>query len=549
MSAEAFPARLTDWASRDASRRSRDQAARAGASDAGLLRLGVFVPVRRLGRLRQPLALYFVLAALAPLSFWLWHVPGVANQMLLIADLAACGYGAARAVQHGLRPMLLIWCLFNYAWLGVGPIYQLSHDVMAWGDVPSFQAPDRVSYALVLDLAAMLAVLLGSFGKPHARAVREVSVRPRAPFLLAGACVVLTPYAMAVNGGLAGLFSSREARGALLAQSGVAVSLNGGVTVALASILPASLAAASAHLFLARLRERPLSEAPASVVHGFLLALGLCFLFANPLTNTRFLSVSVFGSLLFAALRPRRTRAGLLLTAIGLIGLLGLYPLANTFRSSTGTYKTGLAAFGGDDFDGFQQVVNSVTYVKDTGLHLGQHVISALFYFVPRSMWSGKATPAAIEVAQHRGYAFTNLSLPVNAELYVEFGLVGMIVCFFLLGRLWRRLDAEWLSGSGRPLLLVPFLAVAQFGIIRGPLGSLAPVWITTSVLLLLGTKSTAPMAESSLRNKICSQAGRRAEIVVGEASVSSRGSGGVAGAASAGGGDPGSGPGAGRAR
>jgi hypothetical protein len=123
-----------------------------------------------------------------------------------------------------------------------------------------------------------------------------------------------------------------------------------------------------------------------------------------------------------------------------------------------------------------------------------------------------------------------------------------MIVCFFLVGRLWRRLDADWLSGDGRPLILVPFLAVAQFGIIRGPMGSLAPIWITTSVLLLLGTKSTAPIAESSLRNNICSQAGRRAEIMVGGGSSSSRSSGGVAGAASAGGGDPGSGPGAGRA-
>src|SRR6185437_15684222 len=107
--------------------------------------------------------------------------------LLLTADLAACGYGAAHAVRHGLRPMLLIWCLFNFAWLGVGPVYQLSHDVMAWGDVPSFQAPGQVSYALVLDLVAMLAVLLGSLGKPRPFAVRQVSVRPKAPFLLAGA--------------------------------------------------------------------------------------------------------------------------------------------------------------------------------------------------------------------------------------------------------------------------------------------------------------------------------------------------------------------------
>lgn len=511
MSTEAFRAGATPWPRRGSSQQVGPRVGDRPTDrrDSRPIRLSVLVPVRHRGRLRQPLPVYFVIGALVPLSVWLWRVPGIANTLLLIADATACAYGAARAVRPGLQPMLLVWCLFNFAWLCVGPTYQLSHGVMAWGDVPAFLAPGQVTYALALDLLAMLAVLLGSLGAARVRAPRQVTVRAHVPAILAGACLALTPYALVVNGGLTGLFSSREARGALLAQSGVAVGLNGGVSVALASILPASLAAASAHLFLARLRERPLSAAPAPAVHGFLLALALCFLYANPFTNTRFLSVSVFGSLLFSAVRPRRLRAGLVITAAGLIGLLGVYPLANTFRSSTGTYQTGMAAFGGDDFDGFQQVVNSVAYVKDTGLHLGQHVISALFYFVPRSVWTGKASPAGIDVAQHRGYAFTNLSLPIHAELYIEFGLAGMIICCFLLGRLWRRLDADWLSGRGRALLIVPYVALAQFGIIRGPLGSLAPIWITTSALLLLGTKSTR------LPDDAIIQAGKRAEKLV----------------------------------
>ena len=43
-------------------------------------------------------------------------------------------------------------------------------------------------------------------------------------------------------------------------------------------------------------------------------------------------------------------------------------------------------------------------------------------------------------------------------------------------GRLWRRLDDDWREGFGRPgARLVPYLAIAQVGLLRGPLGSVLP--------------------------------------------------------------------------
>jgi hypothetical protein len=40
-------------------------------------------------------------------------------------------------------------------------------------------------------------------------------------------------------------------------------------------------------------------------------------------------------------------------------------------------------------------------------------------------VWPGKAVPASIPVTEDQGYTFTNLSLPLPGELYLEFGVFG----------------------------------------------------------------------------------------------------------------------------
>ena len=139
------------------------------------------------------------------------------------------------------------------------------------------------------------------------------------------------------------------------------------------------------------------------------------------------------------------------------------------------------------DFDGFQQVANSVLYVREIGHSLGHYTVSAFAYFIPRSWWEGKATPASLDVAGNRGYAFTNLSLPLHAELYIEFGLIGMAICMVAFGWLCASSDSSWLLGSASRLgLLAPVLSMAMLGILRGPLGSLAPVYLTALGLTFL---------------------------------------------------------------
>ena len=107
---------------------------------------------------------------------------------------------------------------------------------------------------------------------------------------------------------------------------------------------------------------------------------------------------------------------------------------------------------------------------------------------MPRSIWESKARPASIGVAEHRGYEFTNLSLPFHSEMNMEFGVIGMVLVMLLLGYFLGRIDQSWqVAPLSRAALMAPYISMAMLGVIRGPLGANVPVWLTVVGLLYLG--------------------------------------------------------------
>lgn len=430
---------------------------------------------------------------------WLAEVDDRFQAILIGIQILACSIGIVSSYATGLRPVRMVFFVFLFAWLGIGPLYQLSHHQLAWGDSGLLRRTGAVDGALGLTLTA---TLIASVAMWHAGRTRPVSpagdgtaVTPRrwAPWTFLGLLLALTPYVIATNGGLSSLFSSRQSRVSDLSAAGVTLQQSGGTQVAVAVILPAALAVATTHLFLLRIRT---SRSGPVMGTALLDALGLAgglvgmVLFTNPLSNTRFISIAAFGSVALALIGPRSPRAGRWFALMLAVATLGIYPLSNALASDSGQAagQPVLAVFAGKDFDGFQQTINSIAYVHDHGYSLGRYTISAVLFFVPRSMWSWKATPSAIDVAANRGYWFTNLSMPVHSEMYLEFGVVGVVVFAAAVGHAWSRIDDAWLHRPGsRSAWLVPYLSLAELGIIRGPLGSLAPVWLTVLILLAVG--------------------------------------------------------------
>jgi hypothetical protein len=451
---------------------------------------------------------------------WLWMFDNLLQATIITAQLLLCACGIVSSYVTGLRPMRMVFFIFTMSWLGVGPLYQISHRSLAWNDSGLLNDTERVTAALALTLLATtttaLAMGLGGRRRSHRAADAEPApasvVRPRSwtPWAYLGLLGVLTPYVVLTNGGVGTFFSSRADRVEDLTQAGVTLQDSGGLQVAIASIFPAALAVVAAHLFILRIRtaraEGGWLHATLADALGLVAAFGAVVLYANPISNTRFLSLAAFGSIALAMVRPRSRTAGRGLTLGLLVATLGVYPLSNALASDTGTQLGGssspLTVFASKDFDGFQQVINTFIYVDDHGHSLGSYISSALFFFVPRSLWTAKATPASIDVAANRDYWFTNLSLPVHAEFYLEFGILGMLLLTFAMGWLWSRIDDAWLHHPGSMgAWLAPFLSLAQLGLIRGPLGSLSPIWLTVTVLLLVGVTRRSTAAAGARRD------------------------------------------------
>ncbi|MGR6967089.1 hypothetical protein ACU610_21760 [Geodermatophilus sp. URMC 61] len=433
--------------------------------------------------------------------------------------------GIARAAYPALRPVALVTFVFNFSWLGVAPTYQLATGTAAWRDSAVLLSSSTTS-ALLLVVLATATLYVGFFrpnpSRPQVRALQTTAIVPRRAICLGYvlACCALAPKAIAAAGGLAAMFSTRADRSEAFATRGISLQEAGGLQLALVGILPGALATAGAFLVLIRVmrqydqgRWTGIKTADAILL---LAAFLLVVVFANPFVNTRALSAAAIGSLALLITRPRSSPAGIATALLLLTATLVAYPAANAFRGTEQAEGSqGFEFLASPDFDGFQQTINAIDFVDDLGHSFGTYGLSGALYFVPRAIWPDKERPASIDVATHRGYVFTNLSLPVQAEIYVDFGAAGMTVAMFLLATAGRRCDLDWASGSpSRMALLAPYASLACLSIIRGPIGANGPVYLTNlgliAIGLLLAYKTTVNTSITKTANQHVAQRGHK---------------------------------------
>lgn len=446
----------------------------------------------------NPWALPLVLLGAAVVALLLRELSDPAALALAGLSAVIALSGAIQSAAHGLRPAAAAFYVFWFAWLGVGPIAQLTLGRVAWNDTRALADPAAVRLALVLTALAIAFFAIGDLAtrawarrpRPEARA----SIRPIVHGIVVAALVVVGVNAVDVLG-FDSLFASRNERGDALDAAGASLSDAGGAVYALYTVLPSGLAIAATLLGVYRLQLAWRGAARIRVIDLGLLLAGIAgiALFANPFSQTRFIALLALGSLVLAAMRPRSPRAGFAFLAVGIAATLLVYPLANVFRRGTLSLG-GITAntFVSPDFDGFQQVVNTLSYVQTHGYAAGRHLLSAVLFFVPRSVWPDKATIASADVATHAGYSFTNLSLPIHAELYLQFGVVGLVVGMLLLGILASRVDSAWLLAPlSKWAMLAPLVSMAMFGILRGPLGAQVPAYLPAILILLVAVRSS----------------------------------------------------------
>jgi hypothetical protein len=220
----------------------------------------------------------------------------------------------------------------------------------------------------------------------------------------------------------------------------------------------------------------------------FLLLLNLAV--NNPISLSRFYLGTIVFSLVAISLGWNRRRS-MGMWVVGLLfALVVVFPYSDLFREQNQnlTFEpitTQLAANG--DYDAFQQIANTVVFVSSDGVTYGRQALGALFFWVPRAVWSVKPVGSGQLVAEHIGYTFTNLSSPLWAEAYINAGLVGVVLILFLFGVVTSYLQQGFIASTKeRGLLffagLVPILAGFQIYFLRGDLqngiATLAPLLV-----------------------------------------------------------------------
>jgi hypothetical protein len=413
----------------------------------------------------------FVACMIFPLHVWtLPYCMAVFNTALCVQQLTH-----SALEQHGGPASITFWS-FSLSWFCVGSLAQLSLHTLPWPDYGTdhwaFQAEALATFAFVGYAIGHRLAGTRSSAVLKILPVQRVMFRLRT---LAICSILLLPAVLAASGGLANRFRTLDAVGDAFDQSGLAEN-----TTALFFLnrLPAACALVLIYgVAWQWVSSRKRSQPRVLVIA---VAVTLLIVYANPFSSPRFISFAALVALLLGAYpvatRHRRLIFSILLTC----GILFVYPAASWFKKTSiqqdhSGFSVTKSTFTGIDFDGFQTSLNTLSFVAQNGYSEGKHVLAAVGWFVPRSLWTTKSLPSSIEVSAARGYQFQNLSIPLWAELFMDLTLVGMIATMLLFGYTSGRLDRAYAAQSGclsEHLSVV--VAVGQFALLRGPLGGSA---------------------------------------------------------------------------
>lgn len=186
-------------------------------------------------------------------------------------------------------------------------------------------------------------------------------------------------------------------------------------------------------------------------------------------------------------------------------GLVVVFPILNIIRGLKSFYsfeellvvipKQFSNTYLSENFDAYQMIISCMHYISANGLSYGAQLIGALLFFVPRSMWPNKPIGSGAHVIKSLNqYEFTNVSMPLMGESYINFGIFGIIIIGVILGIVVKNLDKDY-WGDDRYFsfrnVSYPVLAFYFFFMQRGDLMSSGAYLIANCVVGYIVWKMT----------------------------------------------------------
>ncbi|GJH13528.1 hypothetical protein CBA19CS11_31840 [Caballeronia novacaledonica] len=266
-------------------------------------------------------------------------------------------------------------------------------------------------------------------------------------------------------------------------------------------------------MFIVLYRPRRIGPVWIALVLSSFVLLCLC---ENPLTEKRNALGPIYLTLLALVFRRwLRSPPRVFWSIFFLSGLF--FPIAELFTNyRIADWPVAPAVI--EDF--FEQHFTSTTYdawantdavieiVSREGIYWGKQLSGALLFFVPHTLWPEKPLGTGILIGDYllRNYSmwFVNLSAPLPAEGYLDFGWGGVVLYGALLGYFSRRVDA--LLDSAVPIwrALGFYLSFYTVFLLRGSLmvavAYAVPVLVTFAfVSVVLTSRANGRLAQRTI--------------------------------------------------
>ncbi|WP_236570334.1 hypothetical protein [Streptomyces mexicanus] len=374
--------------------------------------------------------------------------------------------------------------LFVYMAMGVAPLAQ---DVLGRTPTPVVGARTDLTEAVSLVLIGCVAFDIGCLlarqrtDRERPQRLRPALVHRRRLYLLTLLAFAGSAFLVLKLGGPAVFFSSRQEIISSVEEAGLsqADSQAGQAIVRGFGTVPALIAWLVYTRWLVTSRR---ARRSVVIIAVWLALAGVNAVVNNPISNPRFWFLTVLFSMLFTVF-PVSAALYRIALSLGVVVALIVFPFADRFRYDAADYRplqttSPLEPLAAKDYDQVGMFANTITYVQSGQGHTyGRQLAGAVLFAVPRSVWPGKPMDTGVAVGQWMGAVNTNLSSPVWAELWIDFGPVGMTAGFGGLGYAAARVDRRYARRAVRRAppgsliaLVVPLVAGYSFILLRGPL-------------------------------------------------------------------------------
>ncbi|MES2519124.1 MAG: hypothetical protein V4585_13500 [Bacteroidota bacterium] len=187
----------------------------------------------------------------------------------------------------------------------------------------------------------------------------------------------------------------------------------------------------------------------------FLLIIAI--IYNSPIAKPRFYIFTIF-MVIYSVFFMKRERSGwivLLYLAIGLFFsfyLSSLRYIDNIDDLSSVKLTINTSIFVKTiHFDAFEVLMMSVKYVQTKDFLYGENILGAILFFIPRVLWITKPITTGqlllskkINTLSLEDETFDNISCPLVAEIYISFGIIGIILIALLLGNMVAKFDLRF---------------------------------------------------------------------------------------------------------